>query len=162
MKRDLLLSFSALLLCVLPMPAQTTANPLKGGGALVAPVAIKTVNPQYPSEGFLQKGQNAIVLVKLIVDSDGMPQNVAIERSAGEKFDKSALDVVRKYRFRPATRDGKPISSKVVIQVAFRSCQGSMSDCEAMAKRQNGASNHASTSGATQDPQTNGPVTGQN
>jgi len=59
--------------------------------------------------------------VGLIVDAQGNPQNVHILRALGMGLDDKAMDAVRKYKFKPAMRDGKtPVAVNLQIEVNFR------------------------------------------
>ena len=61
-----------------------------------------------------------IVLVNLIVDTRGMPQNVHILRGVGMGLDEKAVDAVRQYRFKPAMESGHPVPVQVNVEVNFQ------------------------------------------
>jgi TonB family protein len=57
----------------------------------------------------------------LIVDAQGNPQNVHIVRTLGMGLDEKALEAVRKYKFKPAMKDGKiPVPVPITVEVNFR------------------------------------------
>jgi len=58
--------------------------------------------------------------LSLLVGSDGNPQNVCIRKSAGYGLDAEAAKAAMKYRFKPATKDGRPVSCRLSLQVRFR------------------------------------------
>jgi protein TonB len=90
------------------------------GGRVSAPVAIFDPDPEFSDEARRAKYQG-IVVVGLIVDAQGNPQNVHIVRALGMGLDEKAIEAVRKYKFRPAMRDGKtPVPVLVNIEVNFR------------------------------------------
>ena len=43
----------------------------------------------------------------MIVDAQGNPQNVHVIRTLGMGLDEKAMEAVRKYKFKPAMKDGK-------------------------------------------------------
>jgi TonB family protein len=61
------------------------------------------------------------VLLSLLVDSFGMPQNVRVTRPLGMGLDQKAIDAVRNARFKPATFKGKqPVPVMITIAVQCR------------------------------------------
>jgi protein TonB len=53
--------------------------------------------------------------------SDGSVRNVRVLESSGHAvLDRSALKAVQKWRFRPGTRGGKPVTMNVKVPVVFR------------------------------------------
>lgn len=82
---------------------------------------VPTVWPaaEYSDEARRKKVQG-VVLVSVLVTPDGMPTDARVEKGLGYGLDQSALECVSRYRFRPATRDGKPIAARVTIEVSFR------------------------------------------
>jgi TonB family protein len=71
-------------------------------------------------EGFRKGDPSGIVMVDLIVDTKGMPQEVHIVRSLGVRPDQIALDAVRKYQFKPAVKAGVPVAMWITVEVNFR------------------------------------------
>ncbi len=71
--------------------------------------------PQYPPLGV----SDAVVLVEVLVGSTGDAQNVRVVIGAGA-FDQATLDAVRRWKFRPAVRDGKPVESYAYVIAGFR------------------------------------------
>jgi TonB family protein len=62
-----------------------------------------------------------VCIITLIVDKDGNPQNPHVTRALGMGLDEKALEAVRKYKFKPAMKDGKtPVSVMLSIEVNFR------------------------------------------
>ncbi len=56
----------------------------------------------------------------LIVDVNGNPQGVCIWKAAGLGLDLQAAKAVRRYKFKPATKDGKPVPMRLAVAVTFR------------------------------------------
>jgi len=59
-------------------------------------------------------------LVGLVVDENGYPRNIHIERPVGMGLDEKAVEAIRSYVFTPATYKGQPVAVAIHIQVAFR------------------------------------------
>jgi protein TonB len=60
------------------------------------------------------------VLVHLIVDAKGVPQNVQVLRGIGMGLDEKAVEAVKQYRFKPATEGGEPVPVELNIEVNFK------------------------------------------
>ncbi len=76
--------------------------------------------PVYPREAMLD-GIEGTVLLKVLVDVDGKPLSVEIERSSGNRRldDAARRQVLRKWMFRPAIRDGQAIQVFGMVPVSF-------------------------------------------
>jgi protein TonB len=89
------------------------------GGGVSSPVPIFTVEPEFSEEARKAKFMG-VVLVNLIVDSQGHPQNVHVLRGVGMGLDGKAVDAVKQYRFRPAMENGKPVPVELNVEVNFQ------------------------------------------
>jgi len=83
------------------------------------------VNPKIeyvrgPMEMAGNPGRISAVTVRLVVDVKGKPQDVKVTRSAGDKFDKQAIDLVRQWQFKAATCNGQPMAKQIELEVPFR------------------------------------------
>lgn len=83
------------------------------------PQAVAQVAPRYPMELLKAKIEGSVVLL-FVLDENGRVQDTRVESSSRPEFEKPALAAVRKWRFKPGTRDGKPVRSYVRQQIAFR------------------------------------------
>jgi len=59
------------------------------------------------------------VLLGLVVGSDGLPRDITVSRPLSPDFDAAAIDAVKKWKFSPATRDGKPVATAIKVEVNF-------------------------------------------
>jgi len=91
----------------------------KIGGGVSAPVPTFKPEPEYSEEARKAKWQGA-VLLELVVDADGVPQNIKVIRSLGLGLDQKAIEAVQKWRFKPGQKDGKPVPVSANIEVNFR------------------------------------------
>jgi TonB family protein len=94
-------------------------NVYKIGGGVSAPVPTYKPEPEYSEEARKAKWQGA-VLLELVVDADGVPQNIRVIRSLGLGLDQKAIEAVQKWRFKPGQKDGKPVPVSANIEVNFR------------------------------------------
>ena len=62
------------------------------------------------------------MIVSLIVDANGNPQNVHVVRSLGMGLDEKALEAVRQYKFKPAMDQvtHKAVPVPINVEVRFR------------------------------------------
>jgi TonB family protein len=91
----------------------------KIGGGVSTPIVIYSVSPEYTPEARKAKTEG-IVLVNLIVDQHGVPQNVHVVHGIDVGLDENAVEAVRQYRFRPAMEDGKPVRVELDVEVNFK------------------------------------------
>lgn len=76
--------------------------------------------PRYPYMA-RRRGQEGRVILRVQVNAAGHAEAVSIWQSSGYRvLDDAALDAVRKWRFIPAHRAGKPVSGLVEVPVAFK------------------------------------------
>ncbi|HLX08232.1 MAG TPA: energy transducer TonB [Thermoanaerobaculia bacterium] len=95
--------------------------PVAAGGEVVGPRVIESsrVVPAYP-EAAQRAGLQGLVVLKVEVDERGRVGAIEVLRGLGNGFDEAAVAAVRRWRFRPATRNGKPIKVFHVIPFDFR------------------------------------------
>jgi len=75
--------------------------------------------PDYPL-GSRLLGEEGRVLVRALVDAQGLPLEVSLGTSCGHgRLDRSALATVRRWKFRPAQIGGAARSGWVVIPIRF-------------------------------------------
>jgi len=90
------------------------------GGGISAPMPIITPEAEFSDEARRAKYQG-VVLISLIVDAQGNPQNPRVVRPLGMGLDEKALEAVRKYKFKPAMKDGHvPVPVMITVEVNFR------------------------------------------
>jgi len=89
------------------------------GGRVSAPIPLNSVEAEFSEEARKAKYQG-VVLVRLIVDAQGNPQNPRVVQALGMGLDEKALEAVRKYKFKPAMRDHKtPVAVEITVEVNF-------------------------------------------
>ena len=90
------------------------------GGAISEPVPLNNVEAEFSDEARRAKYQG-VCLISVIVDAQGNPQNPRVVRALGMGLDEKALEAVRKYKFKPAMKDGKtPVPVMINVEINFR------------------------------------------
>jgi len=96
-----------------PAPPAPVVPPTHIGGHLGNP------RPVYPPLS-IELGEAGAVGLRVAVSADGRAQEVSVARSSGfPRLDRAALQAVRNWRFRPATRGGEAIPYTYVFNVDF-------------------------------------------
>ncbi|WP_374498422.1 energy transducer TonB [Vogesella indigofera] len=96
-----------------PAPPAPVVPPTHIGGHLGNP------RPVYPPLS-IELGEAGAVGLRVAVSADGRAQEVSIARSSGfQRLDRAALQAVRNWRFRPATRGNEAIPYTYVFNVDF-------------------------------------------
>jgi D-alanyl-D-alanine dipeptidase len=94
--------------------AKFPGNVYHAGGNVTAPRALKS---PYPELG-RRKRIAGTVVVNVVVDPEGNVRDAEVARGLNEEIDAKTLEAVRKWKFKPALRDGVPVA--VVIAVEFQ------------------------------------------
>jgi protein TonB len=80
---------------------------------------LNNPSPKYPALSRRLREQG-VVMVRVHVLSDGLPQTVELKSTSGsERLDQAALDAVRQWRFVPAKRGSEAIAAWVVVPISF-------------------------------------------
>lgn len=81
---------------------------------------ISNPNPMYPP-GAVQQGLEGRVILSVTIATSGEVIKVTVAESCGhQSLDQAALDAVRRWRFSPATREGKPVEWTARLPIRFR------------------------------------------
>jgi periplasmic protein TonB len=75
--------------------------------------------PEYPAMS-RRAGEVGLVVMKVLVSSEGSADEVKIEKSSGfERLDNAAIDAVKKWRFIPAKKNHQSLSAYVLVPMKF-------------------------------------------
>lgn len=85
---------------------------------VVAPVPLEKPDPKYTPEAKAGKVQG-IVKLSIVIEPDGTVGDVKVIQSLEKSLDQSAVDTVKTWKFKPATKDGKPVAVKSDIEIMF-------------------------------------------
>ena len=86
----------------------------KIGHGVIAPKLLRASDPDNRSDA------NGAEVVSLIVGPDGLPHDVKVTQSLGIVADEDTLSAVKKYRFRPAMYEDKPVPVRISVELFFR------------------------------------------
>jgi TonB family protein len=89
-----------------------------GRNGVTMPEAIYSPEPSFSDEARKAKFQG-IVMLMVVVGTDGRPYNIRVRQSLGMGLDEQAIEAVRNWRFRPATFHGQPVATQIAVQVDF-------------------------------------------
>ncbi|MGP8260499.1 MAG: TonB family protein [Acidobacteriaceae bacterium] len=119
-------------------PADEAAAGVKQfGGDVTAPRIISEPWPGYTELARRDKVEG-VVTVGLVVDEHGLPQHVKLLRGLGDGLDEKAVEAVKKYVFKPAMENGKPVAVYLNVEVKFQ-----LADIPAQTQVQSGGSQGA-------------------
>lgn len=85
---------------------------------VTAPISVHTPDPSYtnPARCFRVQGT---VLLSVIIGTDGLVHRPVVKRALGMGLDESAIVTVLGWKFKPATKDGKPVAVLVNVEVSY-------------------------------------------
>jgi TonB family protein len=82
------------------------------------PQLVYKVEPEYTDEARKARYQGAVLLA-VDIDARGAVVNVRVIRALGLGLDERAMEAVRRWRFKPAVKNGKAIDFPAAIEVSF-------------------------------------------
>lgn len=102
-----------------------TAITSSGPVSTVAPPMVDSVEyvraapPVYPKES-QRKREHGTVVLRVLVDAQGRPAQIQVERSSGfERLDNAAREAAEKFLFRPYEVNGVAQPAQVLIPIGF-------------------------------------------
>lgn len=108
-------------------PAPPPSAPVAAPAAPTAPAAVadrdptpvRSPAPRYPRDA-QRRGESGTVVLRVHVGADGRPQGIdLIEGSGSRSLDRAAADAVRRWRFDPAMRNGRPVEGVIQVPITF-------------------------------------------
>lgn len=92
---------------------------LKVGGDVKEPVEIQRVQPTYPEEARKNRIQGRVI-VEAVINENGTVTKVRAVESPDPMLTEAALEAVKKWTYKPATKKGKPVKVFLTVTVAFK------------------------------------------
>jgi protein TonB len=89
-----------------------------GQDGVKSPVLIKEIKPRY-TDSAKARGVQGTVEVSAEILSTGDVGAVKVTQSLDSELDQQAVLAVKEWKFRPATKDDKPVDVEVQIQLTF-------------------------------------------
>jgi TonB family protein len=92
----------------------------QGSNAAETPArAIYAPGVEYTEEAKEAKLEGVCV-VSLIVGTDGKPSNIVVTKKLGMGLDEKAVEAVRKWKFEPGRRYGRPVNTHLTLKLGFK------------------------------------------
>ena len=101
--------------------AQEPSRVYPPGDGVTVPVLVREVKPQYTSEARKARIQGTVMLDVVVVE-DGTVGEVKVSQSLDQEYglDEQAVNAVKRWGFKPGTKDEKPVPVRVSIEMTFR------------------------------------------
>jgi TonB family protein len=84
-----------------------------------APVLLFKAEPDYTEEARIAKYQGTVLLYAEI-GTDGIAHRITPVRTLGFGLGEKAVEAISRWRFKPGTKDGQPVTVAATIEVNFR------------------------------------------
>lgn len=88
-------------------------------GSIEMPRVVREVRPHYP-RAVVRRHVEGAVTVEAVVLEDGAVGAIKVVESLDPVLDMEAAYAVTRWRFRPATREGKPVRVLVEVELTFK------------------------------------------
>ena len=90
------------------------------GPDVTEPLVLTQTTPKYTEEARRAR-REGVVILKAVLEPDGHVGDIVLVKGLGFGLDeRSAETLMKQWRFKPATRDGKPVAVQVTIEITFR------------------------------------------
>lgn len=99
-------------------PGVAAGSPLQVGGNVRPPEKIFAPQPKYSEEARKARLQGAVIL-QTVIDALGNVSDVKVLKGLTLGLTESAIETVREWRFKPATRNGEPVPVYYNLIVTF-------------------------------------------
>lgn len=102
-----------------PVAAPAAPTPPPAQFADRDPQAVRSPAPRYPRDA-QRRGESGTVVLRVHVGTDGEPEGIDLVTGSGSRsLDRAAVEAVRRWRFEPAMRDGRPVEGFVQVPITF-------------------------------------------
>jgi periplasmic protein TonB len=96
----------------------TGDRPLRVGGDVQAPVALSRAEPDY-TEPARKARTEGVVFLEAIIDTAGNVTDIRVLKGLPYGLNESAMDAVKKWKFRPGTLNGKAVPVVLDLTISF-------------------------------------------
>ena len=96
--------------------ALPSIEPVEVSEATARGLVLQQADPVYPATA---KGQQGTVVLQVLIGRDGTVQDAKFLQGS-LAFARTAIETVQQWRFKPYSMNGRPVSTKTVITLAFR------------------------------------------
>ena len=102
-----------------PVAPLVPAGPIRVTAKVKKPEIITRVDPVYTEAARRVKVQGAVIL-EAVIDERGNVTSVRVVKGLPMGLEQSAVDAVSRWKFQPATLDGRPVAVYFNLTVSFR------------------------------------------
>ena len=85
---------------------------------VTAPRVVREVKPNYPDSAKKDRVQG-IVTLEAVVKKDGTVGEVTVKKPLHPELDEEAVKAMKKWEFKPGTKDGKAVDVAVEVEMTF-------------------------------------------
>jgi protein TonB len=85
---------------------------------ITAPVLIDRVTPRYPTVDARLRREGRVIILT-VVEKDGAVGSTKVLRSVSDSIDNAAVEAVKKWLYRPASLNGRPVRVSLVVSIDF-------------------------------------------
>lgn len=90
----------------------------RSGQPTTPPLLIYRIDPEFSEEARKAK-YGGTVLISIEIGTNGLPANMRVVSGLALGLNEKAMEAVAQWRFRPASRAGKPVASSAMVEVHF-------------------------------------------
>ena len=105
-----------------PQGTQSNEQVYQPGNGVSDPVLVKNVRPVYTPDA-KQRRVEGIVVLLVVVRTDGTVGDAEVTKSLDPDLDQQAVNAVRQWEFKPATKvqgaDRVPVNTQVTVEMTF-------------------------------------------
>jgi periplasmic protein TonB len=89
-----------------------------GDHSIQKAVIIRKPEPSFTEEA-RRNSVSGVVRLRAVLDADGKVRHILVLRGLPDGLSEMAVRAARKIEFRPAVRDGRPVSQYVILEYNF-------------------------------------------
>ena len=102
-----------------PPPPPEPEGPIRVGGDVSAPEKVTAPDPQYPEAARTARIEGTVV-IEAVIDKNGNVDRVRVVKGLPMGLDQAAADAVKRWKFKPGMRAGKPVDVIYNLTVHFK------------------------------------------
>jgi TonB family protein len=91
---------------------------IPGQQGVTAPKVVQEATPSYTTEA-REAGIQGKVTIEAVVLTNGRVGDARVKNSLGHGLDAESIKTLRQWRFEPGTKDGRPVPTKITLEMDF-------------------------------------------
>jgi protein TonB len=103
-----------------PKVPQSCEVPVNPGHGITPPRLISSPGPSYPNHAS-EDHRAKVAILALVIGSNGRACDPQVKQSPGPEFERAALDAIRDWRWKPASRGRTPVAVSITVEMSFQS-----------------------------------------